>query len=75
MNFCDERIKSAEKVIKIAAVLRLFMIAAMAISLARVYADNRENLVRLYNETYREDKSFFGIIIFGIVLDMVLTVL
>lgn len=71
MRYYDKRVKSAETVIKIAVVLRLVIIAWTALKWAQAYADERENLERIYNN----GGSFVAAIIPVFIADMILTVL
>lgn len=66
----DEKIKSAQKTIRIAVILRLLLIALLALGLADSYSHEQENILRLYNENI-----YLCFIIPGFVVDMILTII
>lgn len=70
MTMHEKNIRSAQAIIRIAAILRLLFIALLALKLAGAYADEHENIVRMYHEN-----SNLGFLVPGFLLEMVLTVL
>lgn len=65
----ENRIKSAETIIKNASILRLCITAGMAFMWAFRYADKQENLIRIHRESYSS-----LIIALGFILDLILTI-
>lgn len=67
----DKKVRSAETIIKVSAIMRMCMIAVLAFVLARKYADDYENIIRIYKY---KDAGRLVIVALSLVVDMIMTV-
>lgn len=72
MDMNDKKIRSAQLVISIAAILRLLVTALASLLLAYAYSDVQDNLSRIYS-SHGSMTPYVLVFVFGLFLDAFLT--